>query len=75
MHNLSSLFRFHPRNEGPSCLKGACRCVNTNICKKCLGDISFLTKSILNNTKGGANGPQPSFYWKLGTGKINQTDE
>ena len=30
---------FHPRNEEPSCLKGACGCVNTNIFGKCLSNI------------------------------------
>ena len=33
MHNLSYLSRFHPRNEGPSCRKGGCGCVNTSIYK------------------------------------------
>ena len=39
MHILSYLFRYDPGNEGPSCLKGACGCVNTNTYKKCQSNI------------------------------------
>ena len=73
MHNLSYL-DFHQRNEGPSCLKGAC--VKTNIYIKqhflAIFFLKVLKKSHLNTTEGEH---QPSFSRQWGTGKLNQTDE
>ena len=46
MHILSYLFRFHPRNEGTSCLKGACGCVNSNIYKKCQNNYFLRSKDL-----------------------------
>ena len=72
MHILPYLFRFHPRNEGPSCLKGACGCVNLTIYKKCQSNFLKLflkkhrfKKSHLNTTEGGPVDPSPHF---LGSG-------
>ena len=68
MHNLSIYLDFHSRNEGPSCLKGACGCVNTNIYKKCLSNIFKLffkkqcfEKSHLNTTAEGPVDTNPHF--------------
>ena len=67
---------FHSRNEGPSCLKGACGCVNTNIYKKCLSNIFklFFKSNILKYPtlillRGVPVDPNPHF---LGTVKLNQ---
>ena len=57
------MYYFHPRNKGPSCLKGAWGCVNTNIYKKYLSNIfklffkkESLKKSHLNTTDGEGGG-------------------
>ena len=70
---------FHPQNEGPSCLQGACGCLNTNIYKSAAFFMYFLTNIVLKIPPyyywgGKSIGPQPSFSRKCGTGKLNQTD-
>ena len=70
---------FHPGNEGSSCLKSACGCIDTNMCKKCLSIIfkQFFKNKVLKNptlillTEGLVD---PNPHWKLGMGKLNQTD-
>ena len=83
MHNLSYLLRSYPKNEGLSCLKGACGYVNTEIyIKSAWGHFLtiFLRKKVLKYStlillRCGSSGPQLSFSWKWGMGKLkNQPD-
>ena len=58
---------FHPQNEGPSCLQGACGCLNTNTYKKCSIFHVFFNKHCFKNPtllllKGGSPlDPNPHF--------------
>ena len=68
MHNLSNLFTFHQRNEGPSCLKVTCGCVHPKIYKNSQATFlnNFLKSKVLKNPtlmllREGSCGPQTSF--------------
>ena len=73
---------FHPRNAGPSYLKGACGCVNTNIYKSAWAIfLNYFSKNnVLKNPtiillgRGGGGGGRVSGSGPRETGKLNQTD-
>ena len=72
MHILSYLFRFDPENEGPSCLKGVCGCVNKTYIKSARATFfnNFSRKKVLKNLtlmllRGSPVEPNPHF---LGSG-------
>ena len=75
MHILSYLFRLDPENEGPSCLKGACGCVNTNIKSARATFFNYFfkkqsfKKSHLNATEGVVQWTPTLIFSEVGHGK------
>ena len=76
MHNFSYLFRFHPRNEASSCLKGACGCANTIYRKSATATLFnyFFRKQFLKNltlillrVRQGGTGDPNSYFLGSGT--------
>lgn len=79
MHNLSNLFRFLPKKLRVKQPKGCLWiCKHIHTCQRNIFKLFFKKKSFkkspLNITDGVSSGSQPSFSWKWGTGKLNQTD-
>ena len=79
MHNLSYLLRFYPKNEGLSCLKGACGYVNTEIyIKSAWGHFLtiFLRKSFkilhLNTTEVWVQWTPTLIFLEVGHGKTKK---